>query len=128
MGVNTENIPVATLGSAIAKIIEEYGDTVYYATEDGLDEAEKILISELSNASPVKSGKFARSWKGKGRKYKLQRFVGNTKKVEGKRGKIPLSNLLEYSTIRGKPFINRTYQNSINKMAAAIVAAIKKEA
>ena len=128
MGVNTEKIPVVTLGSAIAKIIEEYGDTVYYATEDGLDEAEKILISELSNASPVKSGKFARSWKGKGRKYKLQRYVGNTKMVKNKGGKIPLSNILEYSTIRGKPFINRTHQRSINKMAAAIVATIKKEA
>lgn len=128
MGVNTEKIPVATLGSAIAKIIEEYGDTVYYATEDGLDEAEKILINELSAASPVKSGKFARSWKGKGRKYKLQRYVGNTKTVKSKGGKIPLSNILEYSTIRGKPFINRTHQRSINKMAAAIVATIKKEA
>jgi hypothetical protein len=128
MGVNTEKIPVVTLGSAIAKIIEEYGDTVYYATEDGLDEAEKILINELSAASPVKSGKFARSWKGKGRKYKLQRYVGNTKMVKSKGGKIPLSNILEYSTIRGKPFINRTHQRSINKMAAAIIAAIKKEA
>lgn len=128
MGVNTKNIPVVTLGSAIAKIIEEYGDTVYYATEDGLDEAEKILINELSAASPVKSGKFARSWKGKGRKYKLQRYVGNTKMVKSKGGKIPLSNILEYSTIRGKPFINRTHQRSINKMAAAIVATIKKEA
>lgn len=128
MGVNTENIPVVSIGGAIEKIVKEYSDTIYYATEEGLDEAEKILINELSTASPVKSGKFARSWKGKGRKYKLQRYVGNTKTVEGKSGKIPLSNILEYSTIRGKPFINRTYQNSINKMTAAIIAAIKKEA
>ena len=128
MGVNTEKIPVVSIGGAIEKIVKEYSDTIYYATEEGLDEAEKILINELSAASPVKSGKFARSWKGKGRKYKLQRYVGNTKTVEGKSGKIPLSNILEYSTIRGKPFINRTYQNSINKMAAAIIAAIKKEA
>ncbi len=128
MGINTENIPVVSIGGAIEKIVKEYSDTIYYATEEGLDEAEKILINELSAASPVKSGKFARSWKGKGRKYKLQRYVGNTKTVEGKSGKIPLSNILEYSTIRGKPFINRTYQSSINKMTAAIIAAIKKEA
>ena len=128
MGINTENIPVVSIGGAIEKIVKEYSDTIYYATEEGLDEAEKILINELSAASPVKSGKFARSWKGKGRKYKLQRYVGNTKVVEGKSGKIPLSNILEYSTIRGKPLINRTYQNSINKMTAAIIAAIKKEA
>ena len=128
MGINTENIPVVSIGGAIEKIVKEYSDTIYYATEEGLDEAEKILINELSAASPVKSGKFARSWKGKGRKYKLQRYVGNTKTVEGKSGKIPLSNILEYSPIRGKPFINRTYLNSINKMTAAIIAAIKKEA
>jgi hypothetical protein len=133
VGINTENIPVVSIGGAIEKIVKEYSDTIYYATEEGLDEAEKILINELSAASPEskkpRPGKrFARSWKGKGRKYKLQRYVGNTKVVEGKSGKIPLSNILEYSTIRGKPFINRTYQNSINKMTAAIIAAIKKEA
>ena len=127
MGVNTENIPVAKFGTAIAELMKEYGEECYQATEEGLDAAEKVLIGRLKSNSPSKSGKFKRGWKSKGRKYKLQRYVHNTRMVEGAEGKIPLSNILEYSTTRGKPFINRTYQESIEAMASAVVEALKKE-
>ena len=125
---STENIPVSQIGSAIADLLKEYGDVCYEAAENGLDAAEAVLIASLRDASPDKSGKFKRAWKSKeGRKYKLQRYVHNTTMVKGKEGKIPLSNILEYSTIRGKPFIARTYEQSMNAMAAAMAAELKKE-
>ncbi len=119
-------VKVEDLQEAIYDILMEYGDTVYFQTEEGLDAAEKVLIKNLKAASPRRTGKFAKKWKGSKRKYKAVRYVHNTHTVPGKSGDIPLSNILEYSTKRGRPFIKRTYENSINDMAAAVVAALKK--
>ena len=126
-----KKIDVNNLEAAIADILREYGDVVYKATEEGLTAAEKVLINNLKASSPKSpgGGKYAKSWKGKGKKYKLRRYVGNTKTVKNKSGEIPLSNILEYSAKsphQGK--IKRTYESSINQMAAAVVAEIKKEA
>lgn len=122
-------VDVNNLEVAIADILREYGDVVYQATEEGLTAAEKVLIKNLKAASPEgPSKKYKKSWKSKGKKYKLKRYVGNTKTVQGKSGEIPLSNILEYaskSPHQGK--IKRTYEESINEMAAAVVAEIKKE-
>lgn len=114
------------LEDAISDILEEYGDVVYKMTEEGLTKAEKILIKNLKVASPKKTGQFAKNWKGKGKKYKLRRFVGNTTVVEGKSGDIALANIFEYSTTRGKPFIKATFENSVPEMAQAVVDDIKK--
>jgi len=119
------NIDIDDFQNEVKKLLLEYGDVVYIATEDGLTAAEKVLIKNLKENSPG-TGDFKKSWKSKGKKYKLRRYVGNTKMVEGKEGKIPLSNILEYSETRGKPFIKKTFTNSINEMAAAVVAEIKK--
>ena len=125
------------LDEAIMNILGGYGDVIYQATEKGLDAAEKVLINNLKTASPaikkppkgyVKKN-FAKAWKSKGKKYKLVRFIGNTTTVIGRDGeKIALANILEYSTTRGNPFIKKTYESSMNEMAAAVVAEIKKEA
>jgi hypothetical protein len=124
------SIDVNNLDVAIAELLEEYGDVVYQATEEGLTAAEKVLIRNLKAASPKgKTKDYHKSWKSKGKKYKMRRYVGNTKTVQGKSGEIPLSNILEYSSKsphQGK--IKRTYEESINEMAAAVVAEIKKEA
>jgi hypothetical protein len=123
-----KKVDVNNLEVAIADILREYGDVVYQATEEGLTAAEKVLINNLKANSPKDKGEYAKSWKGKGKKYKLRRYVGNTKMVPGKSGEIPLSNILEYSSKsphQGK--IKRTYEESINEMAAAVVAEIKKE-
>ncbi len=125
-----KKIDVNNLEIAIADILREYGDVVYQATEEGLTAAEKVLINNLKANSPKDKGEYAKSWKGKGKKYKLRRYVGNTKTVKGKNNDtIPLSNILEYATKsphQGQ--IKRTYESSINQMAAAVVAEIKKEA
>lgn len=121
------NIDIDCLEGAIGDILRDYGDLVYKATEEGLDAAGKILLNNLKIASPKKTRDFAKSWKSKGKKYKMRRYVGNTKMVQGSKGEIPLSNILEYSTVRGKPFIKQTYESSIKEMAAAVVTEIKKE-
>jgi len=122
------SVGVDGLEDAILGILEGYGDLIYQATEDGLDAAEKVLINNLKVASPKASGHFAKQWRSKGKKYKLVRYVGNTETVTSKSGElVALANIFEYSTTRGKPFIKETFQRSINEMAAAIVAEIKKE-
>ena len=124
-----KKVDVNNLEVAIADILREYGDVVYQATEEGLTAAEKVLINNLKAGSPKDKGEYAKSWKGKGKKYKLHRYVGNTKTVPGKSGEIPLSNILEYATKSPhQGLIKRTYESSINQMAAAVVAEIKKEA
>lgn len=119
------------LQSAIEDILREYGDVVYQATEEGLDAAEETLVACMKEASPIISGEFAKAWKGSGRKYKLSRYAYNPAMVKSKgkrRGRtIPLSNVLEYSTVRGHPFIKKTFDANVNRIAEACVAAIKKE-
>ncbi len=123
------SISVDDLTEAISEILREYGDVIYTATEDGLDAAERVLIDELRSASPEETGKFKKAWKSRGRKYKLLRIVGNTTTVKDKKGNdTALSNILEYSKKHGSPFVKHTFEENIDKMAAAVVAEIKKEA
>jgi len=121
------NINIDDLAVSIEELLDDYSDEIYFATEEGLEAAEKILIKNLKEASPKNTGEFAKSWKGKGKKYKLRRYVGNTKMVDGKKGSIPLSNILEYSTVRGKPFIKITYEKSIPEMRDAIIKSIERK-
>ena len=122
-------VGINNLDTAIADLLREYGDVVYEATEAGLTAAEKVLIKNLKAASPEgKSKGYKKAWKSKGKKYKMHRYIGNTKMVQGKSGEIPLSNILEYgSKSPYQGLIKRTYEQSINEMAAAVVAEIKKE-
>lgn len=121
--VNIDNLSIE-----IEKILRNYGDLVFQATEKGLTAGEKVLIRNLKRESPKDSGEYAKSWKGKGRKYKLKRYVGNTKMVKGKKREIPLSNILEYST-KSKYYglIKTTYLESTEEIAQAIIDEIKKE-
>lgn len=122
-------IGIDKLESAIADILQDYGDVVYKATEEGLTKAEKTLINNLKASSPRGVTKaYYKAWKGKGKKFKLKRYVGNTKTVEGRSGEIPLSNILEYSAKSPhKGLIKRTFESSIDEMARAVVSEIKKE-
>lgn len=121
-------VEIKDLNKAIADILKEYGDIVYQATEEGLTAAEKVLIKNLKASSPKLSKEYSKSWKSKGKKYKLKRYVGNTKSVKGKSGDIPLSNILEYSSKSPhQGLIKRTYESSIDEMAQAVVNTIKGE-
>jgi len=127
LGAMARAISAESLSDAISEVLEEYGDSVFVATEDACDAAEEILIGELQAASPRKSGKFAKGWKGTGRKYKLARFVGNTTRVKSKGRNIPLANIFEYSTTNhAQPFIKKTFSGCMDKMARAMVDTVKK--
>lgn len=121
-------IGIDKLESAIADILQDYGDVVYKATEDGLTKAEKTLINNLKASSPKGVTKaYWKAWKGKGKKFKLKRYVGNTKTVKGKSGEIPLSNILEYSAKSPhRGLIKRTFESSVNELANVIIDEIKK--
>lgn len=119
----------------VEKILEEYIGEAEEAAEDGMDAAEKVLIKRLKAASPKGITKqYAKSWQGSGAKEKLYRAVGNTKSVKGakkKRGRkrgteLPLSDILEYSTVRGHPFIRRTFEASVDEMVNAMTEAMKR--
>ncbi len=134
-----KSININKLEVEIADILKDYGDVVFKATDEALGAGEKVLIKNLKSASPKDSGEYKKSWKGTGKKYKLKRFVGNTKviteKIKYKRKKsktgykeTPLSNILEYSpTSPHQGLIKRTYESSANEIANAIVNEIKKE-
>ena len=125
-----KSVNIDSLEVSIANALSEYGDVIYKATEEGLTAAEKVLINNLKASSPRgKTGDYAKSWKSKGKKYKLKRYVGNTKMVQGKKGEIPLSNILEYSTKSPhQGLIKKIYNDSLHEMTTAIVDEIKKEA
>jgi len=117
---------VEKLDKAIMDILEEYGDVVFKATNEALGAGEKILIKKLKSASPIDTGVYKKTWKGTGKKYKMVRFVGNTTAKITKGKEVPLSNVLEYSTEHGKPFIKKTYESSVNEIANAIINEVKK--
>jgi len=130
-------IKPSDLQSTVEAMLREYGDKVYVATDEGLAAAEKVLIENLKAATPVmnpekapkgyKDKKLRNSWKSTGKKYRLMRFVGNSKTVKSNGRNVPLSNILEYSEKHGHPFIRKTFEDSVSEMAAAVVATIKKE-
>lgn len=125
-----KSVDIDNLEVAIANILKGYGDVIYKATEQGLSAGENVLITNLKASSPAGITKeYAKSWKGKGKKYKMKRYVGNTKSVKSKKNEtIPLSNILEYSTkSKHQGLIKRTYESSIGEIADAIVSEIKKE-
>lgn len=113
----------------LAKMLEEYGEQVYRLTDEAIAEGAKVLKAELEDASPRNSGKFARNWTDTGDTYKNKIYVGNKFKVNGKNGaRIPLINILEYSTTRGHPFVQATFDKSVGKVADAIIRKYKEEA
>jgi HK97 gp10 family phage protein len=120
------SIDINKLDSAISDILKEYGDVVFTATDEALAAGEKVLIKNLKAASPKDKGDYKKAWRGTGKKYKLRRFVGNTTTVISKGKATPLTNILEYSTTKGKPFVKKTYESNVNEIARAIVNEIKK--
>lgn len=113
---------INNLSEEIEKELKKYSNKIFETNGEALNEAEKVLINNLKNSSPIgETGQFAKSWKSTGKKYKNKRFIGNTKIVNG----IPLINILEYSKKKGNPFVKKTFDNSISEMAKAYVDKIK---
>lgn len=121
-------INIDKIALAIEDYIEDYDKEISKAMEKGLSAGEKVLIKNLKASSPKLSGEYSKSWKGKGTKYKGRRYVGNIKEIKGKKGNVPLSNILEYSTKSNyQGLIKKTYEESINEIAQAITKEIERE-
>lgn len=126
---NFSGLKADTLSDAIASVMKEYGDIIFKAADDGVDEAAKALAQAERLATPRDTGNMAKGWKVEAKKYKMVRFVGNNTTVTSKAHEdISLANIIEYSTTRGKPFIKRTYESNVDRIARIIMGRIQKDA
>jgi hypothetical protein len=124
-------VRIDELDKAIAEILQEYGDLVFEATAEGAVKGADVLVKKLKASSPKASGQYAKKWKReKGRSWgsSVRSYVGNTSTVKGGRGEdIALTNILEYSTdSKHQGLIKQTFLENVDKIAAAIVAEVKK--
>lgn len=99
---------------AVKEALNEIVDVTYEQIDKGLDKAMDYMIDKLVAASPPGSGLTKNSWVGEG-KYKNVRYINNTRtrpgnRLKGEGANVPVINMLEYSSIKGKPFVARTVQ------------------
>ena len=123
--MNDATVSLASFEKELLKTLKEYGDHVFIASDEALDAAAKVMKQALIDATPRRRPETYKKWKIK--KYKGERYIGNDEVAPSKRGDIPLTNVLEYSPVRGHPFIRETYERSINAAVNAAVNKLKKE-
>lgn len=108
---------------AFEEILKDYEDLLTGATEDGLDDAADVLIANAQRLSPRRTGRYAGNWAVYPKKYHLKRYVGNTTTVKEK---IPLINILEYSTgKKRRPHVQKIFNASVTGMVDAIEKKLK---
>lgn len=120
-------IDISKFGSAIGELIDKAEKDILESIEDGLDEAEAIMIEALKSSSPHDSGEYARNWKSKYQrgKYKRHRYIHNPTRVMYKGKEVPLAAFLEYSR-NGRPHIKRTIQRCKAQILSAIEQKIRE--
>ena len=99
---------------AVKEALNDIVDVTYEQIDKGLDKAMDYMIDKLVAATPEGTGLTKESWQGEG-KYKNVRYINNTRTrpgnpLKGEGANVPVVNLLEYSSIKGKPFVARTVQ------------------
>lgn len=108
----------------LKQALEEYGQDIRDASENGLNAAADMLVEKFSAASPVKTGELKESWTYDP-KYHGVRYIGSTatgsKNKQG--GLIPLVNLLEFGS-KGKPFMRKTFDENKDEIIKIIVGEI----
>lgn len=118
-------INLMNFSEELEALLNQKSEEIFDAIEEGLDKAEDLMLAALKAGSPRGTGDYANNWKPKrardGRPYKKNRYIHNTKIVEWGDVGIPLSAILERSSVHGKPHINRIK----NKMKPQIIQAIK---
>jgi hypothetical protein len=121
---DTTYTSLAEMDEALMKIIGNYRTRVLEAMEKGAEEGANLFIKEAQKVSPPFEGaskgspRYRDCWAIKNRpKAKYVRSVGNSKKVKGKNNtNIPLINILEFSTVRGRPHVAKAVQNSAGQI------------
>lgn len=113
------------LAEELKDILEEYSQELYESKEIALDKASDYLVEKLKANSPSRTGVFKKSWL-RTDKYKGVRYIGNS--AVGSKNEygyqIPLSNLLEFS-VKGKPFIRRTFEENKEQIINIIKGEIE---
>lgn len=113
------------LAEELKDILDEYSQKLYESKEIALDKASDYLVEKLKSNSPTRTGTFKKSWL-RTDKYKGVRYIGNS--AVGSKNEygyqIPLSNLLEFS-IKGKPFIRRTFEENKEQIINIIKGEIE---
>ena len=112
----------------LKQALDEYGQDIRYASENGLNEAADMLVDKFSAASPdsgiAHEGKLKESWTYDP-KYHGVRYIGST--ATGSKNKygndIPLVNLLEFGS-KGKPFMRKTFDENKDEIIKIIVGEI----
>ena len=121
---DTTYTSLAEMDEALMKIIGNYRTRVLEAMEKGAEEGANLFIKEAQKVSPPFEGtskgspRYRDCWAIKNRpKAKYVRSVGNFKKVKGKNNtNIPLINILEFSTVRGRPHVAKAVQTSAGQI------------
>jgi hypothetical protein len=121
---DTTYTSLSEMDEAIMKIIGNYRTKALEAMEKGAEEGANLFIKEAQKVSPPFEGtskgspRYRDCWAIKNRpKAKYVRSVGNSKKVKGKDNtNIPLINILEFSTVRGRPHVAKAVQNSAGQI------------
>lgn len=131
---DTTYTTLAEMDKAIMEVIGAYRFKALEAISKSADEGANLFINEASKVSPPFEGtskgspRYRDCWAIKNRpKAKYVRSVGNTKKVKGKNNtSIPLINILEFSTTRGRPHVEKAIQNSKNQIIEIIQNNLEK--
>lgn len=127
---------LSSLVDDIQSIMQVYRSNVLDSIENNIDKCADIFIKEVQNESPIRTGEYKRSWaKKKLRKAKYVIYVGNTKRVKRRNKKtgeqekkLPLINILEFSTDPDKyrPHVGKAVANSKNQIVDTIANGIEK--
>ena len=131
---DTITTSLAEFDTAIMEVIGAYRFKALEAIAKSADEGANIFIAEASKVSPPFTGeskgstRYRDCWAIKNRpKAKYVRSVGNTKRVKGKNNSlIPLINILEFSTVRGRPHVSKAVQNSKDRIFALYMSNLEK--
>ena len=117
-------ISINDLAAAIQKELDDYGKAVITSSEEALDAGAKVIQDALKEASPRRRPLLYKTWRVQ--KYRGERYIGATATAKGRSGEIPLTNILEFSTKHGHPFIQATYERTIPAATQAYINTLKK--
>ena len=125
---------LADMDTAIMEVIGAYRTKALEAIAKGAEDGAKIFIEDAKKVSPPFEGtskgspKYRDCWAIKPRpKAKYVRSVGNAKRVKGKNNtNIPLINILEFSTVSGRPHVSKAVQNSKDRIFTLFMSYLEK--
>lgn len=134
MMADTTYTSLSEMDEAIMEVIGSYHAKALEAISKGAEDGAKIFIEEAKKVSPPFEGvskgspRYRDCWAVKPRpKAKYVRSVGNLKTVKGKNNtNIPLINILEFSTVRGRPHVGKAVENSKNRIFQLFMSYLEK--